>query len=242
MRKVIAVNKDGLDSWAISVYPDGVAVTLRPWVHGWYGAGICTFKSEALAREYVEERLPSPPIWIDEASLLKVQTARDVLRWEEPGDRPDEEIEALAQEMEGLGIAELARKLRELFISAALDLSGAELTGRDLTGAELIEADLSGADLSRANLTGAKLARAELFDAKLTGANLAGADLTGANLTGANLTGANLSGANLSGARIAHTKITPEQLREALTDEETQLDHGLKMELLWVMGEELDQG
>jgi len=241
MKKIFAVNKDGLDSWAISVYPDGVAVALPPWSHG-SGAKLRTFKSEALARASVEERLPSPPIWIDEASLLKVSAARDITRWEEPGDRPDEEIEARARELEGLGLAELAREMREIFISEALDLSGAELTGRDLTGAELIEADLSGANLTGAKLTGANLTRAELFDAKLSGANLAGADLTGANLTGANLTGANLSGADLSGALLAHTKITPEQLREAITDEETQLDHGLRMELLWVMGEELDQG
>ena len=111
----------------------------------------------------------------------------------------------------GTALSILAR--REPFWRAAIDLSGAKLSGAylfgaylaraDLRGTYLARADLAAAYLSAANLTRANLSRAHLRWSNLSDINLSGADLSGADLRGANLMGAILRGANLMGADLS---------------------------------------
>ncbi len=113
---------------------------------------------------------------------------------------------------------------------SAVDLSGAILTRADLSyawleGADLSGARLIGADLTFANLGGANLSEARLMYAHLHGAWLEGADLHAAHLIRSDLSEPYLSGANLTGAKLKHAKIeksqlTPEQIAQAIWDEE----------------------
>ena len=124
-----------------------------------------------------------------------------------------------------------------------IDLSRAKLSKTHLMGAHLRFANLTGADLSEANLSGAFLISANLFRARLSKANLSGAFLVNANLSGASLYGAdlteamlwkanlseaNLSGADLQWADLTDAKVTPEQLTQAILDENTIMPDGKK--------------
>jgi uncharacterized protein YjbI with pentapeptide repeats len=85
----------------------------------------------------------------------------------------------------------------------------------DMVGADLAGADLSGARLGRRpGQPTSKVGSAAVSD--LSGANLQGADLEAAILGKANLEGVDLRNANLKGAIV-----TPDQLEEALTDDDT---------------------
>ena len=78
------------------------------------------------------------------------------------------------------------------------------------------------------DLRGTFIRRTDLSFASLVGANLSDADCTNAIFRGANfknaiLKGTVLKGADLSGAR----NLTRDQLRQAITDENTILPEGL---------------
>src|SRR5215468_9202895 len=113
------------------------------------------------------------------------------------------------------------------------DLTKAKLVGATLTRASLTRTDLPQADLARANLTAANLAEADLAKANLHRADLPRADLAEANLDRANLAeadlkAANLTKANLTKADLAETRgLTCDQIRDAITDNETKLPTGL---------------
>ncbi len=92
-------------------------------------------------------------------------------------------------------------------LSAALDLSGANLHGKELVDRNLRDADLKCADLSDAILGDANLKHADL-----RGADLRRATFDNANLSGASLREANLQGVDLS---IAQRGLQTEQLAGA---------------------------
>ncbi len=137
--------------------------------------------------------------------------------------------------------------LREADLEAA-DLRGAQLSDADLSlaslllarleyanlsdaildGAQLVGARMNDAELRRIRLNGAFLNRAELVNADLEQADLRGAVLHGARLTGAKLDRAILAEAQLEGVdlRLA-LGLTCGQIRQATTNQETQLPAGL---------------
>jgi hypothetical protein len=99
-------------------------------------------------------------------------------------------------------------------LQQASELARAGFGGRrpDHRGADLIGRRLRGADLRGASLRGALL----------IGADLRGADLRSADVTGADLRGTDLRGADLTGILF----LTAAQLRAAVTDATTKLQHG----------------
>jgi hypothetical protein len=125
-----------------------------------------------------------------------------------------------------------------------VDLSDAVLIGANLYEAQFGGGSFARARFDRANLgrtllttstdfSGAKFVRADLTDAMIPG-TLDGVDLSSANLTRAHLdrttlsltdlSGADLSGASLAGADLSTAvSLTSEQLRVAITDEDTKL-------------------
>ncbi|MBV8886786.1 MAG: pentapeptide repeat-containing protein [Chroococcidiopsidaceae cyanobacterium CP_BM_RX_35] len=122
-------------------------------------------------------------------------------------------------------------------VQAALTVIGRRDSRKDPEGnrivlnfANLRKAHLLGADLREAHLLGADLSGADLLGADLSGAHLLGADLSGVHLLGAILRETDLSGADLSGADLREVKhLTQEQVKEAITDENTQLPDYLKV-------------
>jgi len=132
-----------------------------------------------------------------------------------------------------LPLADLARANLTAANLSEADLTKANLHRADLPRADLAEANLDRANLAEADLKAANLTKANLFLAVLTDAILTETDLTRANLTRANLTGANLSKANLTKtnltkADLAETRgLTCDQIRDAITDNETKLPTGL---------------
>lgn len=99
-----------------------------------------------------------------------------------------------------------------------------DLGGVDLRKADLRAGNFKGADFTFAHLEGARLKGVHLEGAMLMGANLRWAGLEQAHLQGANLTGANLDQATLTGANLKGViGLTPEQIKSAITDNETQL-------------------
>ncbi|MBL8116165.1 MAG: pentapeptide repeat-containing protein [Anaerolineae bacterium] len=124
----------------------------------------------------------------------------------------------------------------------------ASLCDADLFGVNLVRADLRGVNLARAdlrgvNLVGAKLVGADLHRAKLVGAdlvnsdlgstNLVSADLHSVDLGGANLFGAQLDGADLRYTSLRETKVTEEQLRGAMLNNNTILPDGTWYQGQW---------
>jgi len=114
--------------------------------------------------------------------------------------------------------------------------SNVDLKELILEGADLSSSDLHGADLWRANLKKAYLWRANLEGTNLCGTNLEGADLRDANLKNAYLERAFLGHANLKDACLESTdlrgvyRLTVEQLLDAIIDDTTLLDPGLRAE------------
>lgn len=115
-------------------------------------------------------------------------------------------------------------RLSKVNLSGAIltraDLSYAWLEAADLSGARVIFADLTFANLEGADLTEARLTRANLHGAWLEAADLSGARLNGADLSEPYLSGANLTGANLKGADIEKSELSPEQISQAIWEEE----------------------
>ena len=76
----------------------------------------------------------------------------------------------------------------------------------------------------RLDLNGGFVRRTDLSYANLENANLSRADATGALFVGANFKNASLKGTILKGADLTDAvNLTPEQLAEAVIDEETKL-------------------
>src|SRR5947209_9883027 len=108
--------------------------------------------------------------------------------------------------------------------SAAVLLTGADLSEAHLEEAELIgahlekvslhEAHLEKADLARAHLGQAFLARAHLKEADLSEARLEKADLSEAQLQGATLRGAHLEQAYLNGAHLEKADLSRARLEK----------------------------
>lgn len=109
---------------------------------------------------------------------------------------------------------------------AALDLSGADLTGCALHFSDLRNADLRGANLSRtdlsdvrfegANLSGARFARSHCDGTNFRNANLADAIFSFADLARTNLEGLNLSGLLFNCANLTGAKLNNANLRKAI--------------------------
>ena len=125
-----------------------------------------------------------------------------------------------------------------------LDSNGKEGNFADLKNYRLKGAVLIGANLKNANLEGAHLYSAYFKNANLENTNLEGANLRGANLRWANLKNTNMKNTNLvradfleaelkdtllEGANLNMAKgITPEQLKDAITNAETVLPEPLR--------------
>jgi cellulose biosynthesis protein BcsQ len=92
------------------------------------------------------------------------------------------------------------------------------LDGLDLSSGRLENVSFRSSSLVSANLSGADLKGATFVSANLAGADLSHAILSNANFGNANLTGTNLSSADLTGSRV-----TREQIRLAIVDENTRL-------------------
>ena len=130
------------------------------------------------------------------------------------------------------------------------DLSRADLSHAQLWGACLMEANLQGANLTKASLRKADLTMADLSEANLSKvdlskaslhkANLSGADLSRVDLLEADLSEANLSGAILWGTQFPETIVTVDQLLEAHTLYEAELDDKTREEILRRKPELLD--
>lgn len=88
---------------------------------------------------------------------------------------------------------------------AAIDFSGADLSGCDLRRASLAGLNLKNASMRNADCTGANLRFADLSGADLRGARLDGANLHETVLEGANLDGASLGGADRTTRLCLHT-------------------------------------
>jgi uncharacterized protein YjbI with pentapeptide repeats len=94
------------------------------------------------------------------------------------------------------------------------DLSEARLTSADMSEASLHNTNLNKAHMEKVILRKAALRRANLSEAHLREADLHQADLTEADLRGASFYGANLREANLQGASFS-----PEQIEQAIKQE-----------------------
>lgn len=109
---------------------------------------------------------------------------------------------------------------------AGIDLSHSDVSFVNLSKSNLHTANLFKANLHWANLREAWLVNANLREANLTSANLSNANLSSANLELANLRGASLNNADLRGAKLVGATVTPDQLAQALLDENTILPDG----------------
>lgn len=127
---------------------------------------------------------------------------------------------------DNLAEADLSKaELREARIGKSnlmkANLSGADLKRAFLNKANMSEAVLRKALLNRANLMVANLSYADmsmvdLSRANLSDANLSRANFDRANLSEADLRGANLLKANISKARLFNTRISEENLDDAI--------------------------
>ncbi|KAF0811583.1 Secreted effector protein PipB2 [Andreprevotia sp. IGB-42] len=117
----------------------------------------------------------------------------------------------------GLGMADAARQLRQLYLHSVAFCSAApvlapaasarmreQVQQRYALDRDLADVDLTGADLSGMDLTGARLAGALLESANLEGCKLDGADLSEAILARARLSHCSLTAANLASANLSH--------------------------------------
>ncbi|MCC6608538.1 MAG: pentapeptide repeat-containing protein [Burkholderiales bacterium] len=93
-------------------------------------------------------------------------------------------------------------------------------------GPELEKLNLAAIDLSGANLSGFRMWSLDLENAALRAADLRHADLAGSNLRGSDLTGADLSGARLGGADFTATKLEGAKLGGARYDDKTRWPAG----------------
>lgn len=111
-------------------------------------------------------------------------------------------------------------------------LNGANMGKANLEGCYLWGADLSATDLQDANLENANLGEINLENSLLEGANLKtfsiSGNLRGAHLKNADFTGTDLSDVDLSRADLQRAKVTPNQLRQAISLEGATMPDGSK--------------
>lgn len=158
-----------------------------------------------------------PVISLKGANLSKVHWGKDFLDLSDinlsGANLSDANLSGVFLVGSGLSNAHLFRaKLSKSRLDGA-NLIESRLDDANLIKSRLDDANLSGAFLLGADLSGANLSRADLNEADLSGANLSRAFLSDANLSGATF-----SGTNLRGAKIDKSKLTPEQIAQAIWD------------------------
>ncbi len=120
--------------------------------------------------------------------------------------------DTLLEEMDARGASLRFARLERAALDSA-NMEGADLWGARLDDATLTEANLCDARFHEATLVGANLSRADLQRADLRDANLYRARLSGANLLDTRLSGANLTQAHLQGARLQDLDLTACKLK-----------------------------
>jgi hypothetical protein len=109
-------------------------------------------------------------------------------------------------------------KWREENPKRAIDLSGADFTGRDISRANFSNANLRGADFFKADLLSANFMSADLTEARFEAASLNYTNFIGSNLTNADIVGATLYDADFKSAILRGAFLSEANLRNVWVD------------------------
>jgi uncharacterized protein YjbI with pentapeptide repeats len=124
----------------------------------------------------------------------------------------------MAEELRPLARERVMQAIANKEDFAAINMTGADLSGMDLRDADLSNAFFESVKFDGADLRGAKLVGAVLAHASLADVRLDGADLRKANLGKAHLLRTNLSDANLGEAKLAQADLREAILHRARLD------------------------